>query len=192
MYVTYIGVPNLKLMEIFNSCTNKTNIFVTWDAATSPYCGGVLYYIVMISSDEHSNIMNDIVNVTLPLTATFSNLRNDTTYDVTVTAYNRVGAGMTTTESLRILLPEPTQRRSNNTGSYVRTVCMYILYITIGLRMYIAAAICMYVRTHIYFIVQIKVFAQEKCRQIKLKDTVEMIKNGWIQPYLCINTYVHM
>ena len=151
----YVGVSNLKLMEIFNSCTNKTNIFVTWDAATSRYCGGVLYYIVMISSDEHSNIMNDIVNVTSPLTATFSNLRNNTTYDVTVTAYNRVGAGMTTTESLRILLPEPTQRRSNNTGSYIRTVYVHTLYN--HSTMYIAAAICTYVRTRIYFIVQIKV-----------------------------------
>ena len=120
-------------MEIFNSCTNKTNITVTWDAATSPYCGEVLYYTVMISSDEHSSIMNDIVNVTSPLTATFSNLRNYTMYDVTVTAYNRVDAGMTTTESLRILLPEPTQRRSNNAGSYVCTVYVHT-YITIGLR----------------------------------------------------------
>ena len=67
---------------------------VTWDAANSPYCG-VLYYIVMISSDEHSNIMNDTVNVTdlSMLTATFYNLRNDTNYNVTVTPFNRVGAG---------------------------------------------------------------------------------------------------
>ena len=104
-------------MEIFNSCTNETNIFVTWDAATSPYCGGVLYYIVMISSDEHSNIMNDIVNVTSPLTATFSNLRNDTNYDVTATAYNRVGTGMTTTVHVTTFPHVLTQPPSNKTGS---------------------------------------------------------------------------
>ena len=62
----------------------------------------------MISSDEHSNIVNDNVNVTLPLTATFSNLRNNTTYDVTVTAYNRIGAGMTTTVNIRTSSPVPT------------------------------------------------------------------------------------
>ena len=104
-------------MEIFNSCTNKTNIFVTWDAATSRYCGGVLYYIVMISSDEHSNIMNDIVNVTSPLTATFSNLMNNINYDVTVTAYNRVGAGMTTTVHITTFPHVSTQPPSNKTGS---------------------------------------------------------------------------
>ena len=147
-FYMYVGVSNLKLMEIFNSCTNKTNIFVTWDAATSRYCGGVLYYIVMISSDEHSNIMNDIVNVTSPLTATFSNLRNNTTYDVTVTAYNRVGAGMTTTESLRILLPEPTQRRSNNTGSYIRTVYVHTLYN--HRTTYVHSSCYMYVRMYIH------------------------------------------
>ena len=48
----------------------------------------------MISSDEHSNIMNDIANVTVP-TATFSNLRNDTNYDITVTAVSRAGDGIT-------------------------------------------------------------------------------------------------
>ena len=119
-----IGVPNLQLMGIFNSSTNEINIIVTWDAANSSYCGGVLYYIVMISSDEHSNIMNDTVNVT-DLTVTFYNLRNDTNYDVTVTAYNRVGAGMNTTvtESIRISPPVTTQPPSNSNVYFV------ILYI---------------------------------------------------------------
>ena len=94
--------------------------------------------------------MNDIVNVTLPLTTTFSNLRNNTTYDVTVTAYNRVGAGMTTTESLRILLPEPTQRQSNNTGSYILTVYVHTLYN--HRTTYITAAICTYVCTYTYIL----------------------------------------
>ena len=116
-----IGVPNLQLMGIFNSGTNDINIIVTWDAANSPYCGGVLYYIVMISSD---NIIIDTVNVT-DLTVTFHNLRNDTNYDVTVTAYNRVGTRMNTTvtESIRIFPPITTQPPSNSNVYFV------ILYI---------------------------------------------------------------
>ena len=101
-----------------NTTYSEDTITVTWDAATSPYCGGVLYYIVMISSDEHSNIMNDIVNVT-SLNATFPNLMNDTNYDITVTPYNRVVAGMTTTtENIRTSSPVPAQsNNASNNGS---------------------------------------------------------------------------
>ena len=120
-FVISIGVTNLKLMETFDSCTNETNITVTWDAATSPYCGRVLYYMVMISSDEHSNIVNDIVNVTSPLTATFSNLMNGTNYNITVTPYNRGGAGMTTTESIRTFPHVSTQPPSTYVTKQVAT-----------------------------------------------------------------------
>ena len=95
------------------STTNSEDtITVTWDAVPDPYCGGILYYIVMISSEEHSNIINDTVNVTSLLTATFSNLRNDTNYDVRVTTvYSRLVVGGTTTVNITV----PTQ--SNNTSN---------------------------------------------------------------------------
>ena len=76
----------------------------------------------MISSDEHSTIMNDIttVNVTSPLTATFSNLRNGTDYDVRVTTvYSRLVDGGTTTVNIRTSSPVPTQ--SNNTSNNSRS-----------------------------------------------------------------------
>ena len=111
-------------MNTFDCNTNAVEITVRWDAANSPYCGGVLYYIVMISSDEHSNIMNDIVNVTV-LTATFSNLRNDTNYNITVTAVNRVGAGVTTTvKNIRTSSPITMQR--NTTGTFCSYVAIYV------------------------------------------------------------------
>ena len=112
---TYVGVTNL-----MNTTNSEDTITVTWDAANSPYCGGVLYYIVMISSDEHSNIMNDIVNVTdlSLLTATFSNLMNDTYYDVTVTTtYSRLVEGRTTTVNVRTSSSIPTQSISNNASN---------------------------------------------------------------------------
>ena len=69
----------------------------------------------MISSDEHCNIMNDNVNVTVlnarenVFNTTFLNLRNDTNYNVAITAVNRVGDGMTTTKmSIILRSPYPT------------------------------------------------------------------------------------
>ena len=44
----FIGVTDLQVMNIFDCNTNTFDITVRWDAANSPYCGGVLYYIVMI------------------------------------------------------------------------------------------------------------------------------------------------
>ena len=111
MYPHHTGVTNLR-----NTTNSEDTITIIWDAATSPYCGGILYYIVMISSDEHSNIMNDIVNVTSPLTTTFSNLRNDTYYVVRVTTvYSRLGDGGTTKTVIIRTSSPPTQ--SNNTSN---------------------------------------------------------------------------
>ena len=60
--------------------------------------------------------MNDIVNVTV-LTATFSNLRNNTNYNIAVTAVNGAGAGMTSElTNVRTYSPAPPQ---NNAGIYV-------------------------------------------------------------------------
>ena len=107
-------------MNIFDCNTNTVDITVSWDAANSPYCGGVLYYIVMISSDEHSNIMNDTVIVTVStdditmFNTTFSNLRNDTNYNITITAVNRAGAGMTNAVmNIRTSSPVMTQHNAS-------------------------------------------------------------------------------
>ena len=62
------------------------------------------YYIVTISSNEDTNVMAS-VNVFYAdsdddmLTYTFNNLRSGTTYDITISAANRAGAGMPTTIS---------------------------------------------------------------------------------------------
>ena len=107
-------------MNIFDCNTNTVDITVRWDAANSPYCGGVLFYIVMISSDEHSNIMNDTVIVTVStadvtmFNATFSNLRNDTNYNITINAINRAGAGMTNAVmNIRTSSPVMTQHNAS-------------------------------------------------------------------------------
>ena len=54
----FVGVTDLVAVPFFDFSTNTTNIEVTWDAASSPYCGEVLHYVVMISSDEQCNIRN--------------------------------------------------------------------------------------------------------------------------------------
>ena len=119
----YVDVTNLK-----NTTNSEDTITVTWNNASSPYCGGVLYYIVIISPDERngSNIM-DIANVTdlSLLTATFSNLINDTYYDISVTPYNRVDAGIGVTANIRTSSPVPTQ--SNNATIPSITPSTYVL-----------------------------------------------------------------
>ena len=61
--------------------------------------------------------MNAVINVTdlSLLTATFTDLMNDTNYIITVTPYNRVVAGMSTTVIIKTSSPVPTQ--SNNTSN---------------------------------------------------------------------------
>ena len=71
----------------------SNKITVTWDPANSPYCGEVLHYQVVISSDEYCNIMNDSIRAT-SLSETFSNLKSNTSYTITVSAVNRAGIGM--------------------------------------------------------------------------------------------------
>ena len=84
---------NSGVTHLINTTYRPDLIMVTWDPASSPYCGEVLYYKVVISSDEHVNIPNDIVNVTC-LTATFLGLRSNTTYTITVAAINKAAVGM--------------------------------------------------------------------------------------------------
>ena len=116
----FVGVTDLEAMPFFDFNTNTANIEVTWGAAESSYCGRVLYYIAMISSNEYSNIMNNLVNVTVPTASenvfitTFSNLRNDTNYNIAVFAVNREGDGITTTK-MNIILHSPsmTQRTTS-------------------------------------------------------------------------------
>ena len=119
----FIAITDLELMGFFDCSTNATNVIVTWTNATSPYCGGVLYYMVQLSSD---NMIIDDLNVTnlSSLTVTFRNLRNNTDhiYEVAVTAGNSVGVGITINESIRTFTPMPPQpptNSSNNTSSHV-------------------------------------------------------------------------
>ena len=81
-------------------------VVVIWDPAHSPYCGEVLYYQVVISSDEHVDISNSIVNVTdlNKLSAVFTGLMNNTVYNVSVTPYNRIGGGLSVIEVVTDIL----------------------------------------------------------------------------------------
>ena len=146
MYPHYIGVTNLT-----NTTNSEDTITVTWNNASSPYCGEILYYMVMISSDEHCNIMNAIMNVTdlSLLTATFSNLMNDTNYNITITPYNRVIAGMSTTVSIRTSSPISTQSNNRSDTESVRNKTDGKYFISINRLMYLLTIVDMYVRSYL-------------------------------------------
>jgi len=73
--------------------SSQSMVNVTWDPASSSYCGEVLYYQVVISSVEHCSIEGNTMYVT-GSPATFFNLRDNTSYTVTVSAINRARVGM--------------------------------------------------------------------------------------------------
>jgi len=89
MHLLYVhsGVTNL-----INTTFSLNLITVTWNLASSSYCGEVLYYQVVISSNEHCEIMNNTIRTT-NLSATFSALRSNTTYTIAVSAVNRARLG---------------------------------------------------------------------------------------------------
>ena len=83
MYIS--GVLNLRITSVGGS------LIVEWDPASSPYCGGVLNYQVVISLDEQ--VVRSIT--TTRLIVTFHNLISDTAYSIMVVAINRAGVGAT-------------------------------------------------------------------------------------------------
>ena len=87
MYILIcVGVPNLRSISITNS-----TITVQWDSVIPSDCGPILYYTVtaVISADASDrNTMEK-----RQTTAEFSNLRNGTSYNISVAAVNRVDTG---------------------------------------------------------------------------------------------------
>ena len=67
------------------------SITVMWDAASSRYCGGIVYYLVELVSVVQRNRMT---RTTTKLSVEFGNLEAETEYTVNVTAFNNAG-GMT-------------------------------------------------------------------------------------------------
>ena len=104
---------------------------VTWDPVSSPYCGEVLYYRVVILSDEHTEINSNIVNTT-GLTVTFLDLRNYTTYTIMVAAVNKAGIGENVSSSVRTAAAEEalvagpgSNTQTQATGMW-RQLCVYV------------------------------------------------------------------
>ena len=98
--IYYVGVTHLT-----NTTYRPDLIVVTWDPASSPYCREVLYYQAVISSDEHDDIPNDAINITCS-TATFLDLRGNTTYKITVTTANRAGHAFITVNTATEMITE--------------------------------------------------------------------------------------
>jgi len=87
-YFGFLGVTHLT-----NTTYKSDLIIITWDLASSPYCGEVLYYQVGITSDEHTDLKNNTV-ATAGLSTTFLDLKSNTRYTITVAAVNRAGTAI--------------------------------------------------------------------------------------------------
>ena len=85
-FCTYTGVLNLRDLKI-----TANTITIVWDPADSPNCGPVLDYTVTIVNTVYSNDMN--TTQSNKTRVEFSNLINDTSYNISVTVVNRAGTG---------------------------------------------------------------------------------------------------
>jgi len=79
------------MLNLRNTTFKVTSLTITWDPASSFYCGGLIYYQVVISYG--GQLVSNIT--TTGLNATFNNLMGGTAYNVTVIATNRAGNGIT-------------------------------------------------------------------------------------------------
>ena len=113
------------ITHLTNTTYKSDLIIVTWNPASSPYCGEVLYYQVVISSDEHVNITNNAVNTT-SLTTTFLDLRSNTTYAITVAAVNRAGVRMHVSITVNTAADMITESRESQVTNETR-ICMLFL-----------------------------------------------------------------
>ena len=114
--IYYVGVTHLT-----NTTYKSDLIIVIWDPASIYYCEEVLYYQVRISSDEHDDIPNDVVNVAC-LTTTFLDLRRNTTYNITVTIVNKTGCASITVKTAPDMITESCSNQKSkvtNTGMLV-------------------------------------------------------------------------
>ena len=118
----YIGVSNLR--SIRN--TNGT-ITVEWDPANSPSGCEPLYYSLTIVNSV--NASDTISSGEIMTRAEFSNLKNGTSYNISVAAVNRVGIGPISTFTLY------THTEGNNICMYV-CICQslattYLIYLVV-------------------------------------------------------------
>jgi len=86
MCCSFIGLLNPRI-TIFKTAS----LTVVWDPASSPYCGGVLYYQVVITDGEKPLIYVTTAELSVP----FSDLMGNRAYNISVVAVNRAGNGIT-------------------------------------------------------------------------------------------------
>ena len=97
---TYLGLAITETMSKFNKCLNTTALMIMWTPATNQYCE-VLYYLVMLYSNEYSSVMNVSG---LSMRTVFTNLADIVLYNITVTAFNEVGTISDTELNVRVSL----------------------------------------------------------------------------------------
>ena len=120
---TYVGVDNLA--EVTVTTTEAT---VMWNAVSPSYCGPVFYYVVTAV-----NLMGPINMITIATSnnvATISNLRSDTSYNISVAAVNRAGTGSSLVIIVATLTDDVGGKKWKyiHTWNYVTTINTIIVY----------------------------------------------------------------
>jgi len=77
------------MLNLRNTTFNTRSISVTWDAASSPDCGKIIYQVEISYNGE---VVGKITATELG--ATFHNLMDGKVYSITVVPMNRAGIGI--------------------------------------------------------------------------------------------------
>ena len=96
----YVGLAITETISEFNECLNSIILTIMWTPATNQFCE-VLYYLVMLYSNEYSSVMNVSG---LSMRTVFTDLADHALYNITVTAFNEAGNLSDTELSVRVSL----------------------------------------------------------------------------------------
>ena len=92
VYLYILGVTNLRSTSLTTSTVD-----IAWNAAApNTYCGPILYYTISITNENTDHAENST-----GLTTAIDGLMSNTTYNVTVIAFNKIRGGMSNTISIR-------------------------------------------------------------------------------------------
>ncbi|XP_065894863.1 uncharacterized protein [Dysidea avara] len=97
--LTVIGPPTLPVIEI--SERRLTSLVISWDTFSHTLCGDVTYNVTL--SDGTAELVEE--RTTTSNTISFTDLDNDTQYEVTVLAINNAGPGTVATTNVTTLTP---------------------------------------------------------------------------------------
>jgi len=115
------------MLNLRNTTFNTRSISVTWDSASGPYCGKIIYQVEISYNGEAVGKIT-----ATELGATFHNLMESTIYSITVVSMNRAGIGISEVRDVTTAgNDEVCAIKSLNTNNFcfsIKNIYRWVLY----------------------------------------------------------------